>query len=31
MNHSYGINNIRTLVGHKTSIENNENSPAVMF
>ncbi|TEB35597.1 phenylalanine-tRNA ligase [Coprinellus micaceus] len=27
----YGINNIRTLVGHKTSIENNENSPAVMF
>ncbi|KAF6762347.1 phenylalanine-tRNA ligase [Ephemerocybe angulata] len=27
----YGINNIRTLVGHKTSIENIENSPAVMF
>ncbi|KAH7930732.1 hypothetical protein BV22DRAFT_1028178 [Leucogyrophana mollusca] len=27
----YGINNIRTLVGHKTSIENVENSPAVMF
>ncbi|KAL4076104.1 tRNA synthetases class II core domain (F)-domain-containing protein [Scleroderma citrinum] len=27
----YGINNIRTLVGHKTSIEGVENSPAVMF
>ncbi|KDR83606.1 hypothetical protein GALMADRAFT_55520 [Galerina marginata CBS 339.88] len=27
----YGINNIRTLVGHKTSIEGIENSPAVMF
>ncbi|KAH7916301.1 tRNA synthetases class II core domain (F)-domain-containing protein [Hygrophoropsis aurantiaca] len=27
----YGISNIRTLVGHKTSIENVENSPAVMF
>ncbi|KAG1833402.1 tRNA synthetases class II core domain (F)-domain-containing protein [Suillus variegatus] len=27
----YGVNNIRTLVGHKTSIENVENSPAVMF
>ncbi|KAF9569334.1 phenylalanine-tRNA ligase [Agrocybe pediades] len=27
----YGINNIRTLVGHKTSIEAIENSPAVMF
>ncbi|KAG1752654.1 tRNA synthetases class II core domain (F)-domain-containing protein [Suillus paluster] len=27
----YGVNNIRSLVGHKTSIENVENSPAVMF
>ncbi|EGN93004.1 hypothetical protein SERLA73DRAFT_190125 [Serpula lacrymans var. lacrymans S7.3] len=27
----YGINNIRTLVGHKTSIENVESSPAVRF
>ncbi|KAL1747666.1 tRNA synthetases class II core domain (F)-domain-containing protein [Schizophyllum fasciatum] len=27
----YGINNIRTLVGHKTSIEAIENSAAVMF
>ncbi|CAA7259889.1 unnamed protein product [Cyclocybe aegerita] len=27
----YGINNIRTLVGHKVSIEGIENSPAVMF
>ncbi|KAI6047435.1 hypothetical protein EDC04DRAFT_2864505 [Pisolithus marmoratus] len=27
----YGINNIRTLVGHKTSIARVENSPAVMF
>ncbi|KAF8843125.1 hypothetical protein BDN67DRAFT_924837 [Paxillus ammoniavirescens] len=27
----YGINNIRTLVGHKTPIENVENAPAVMF
>jgi len=27
----YGINNIRTLVGHKTSIEGVENSPAVRF
>lgn len=28
---SYGINNIRTLVGHKVSIEGVENSPAVRF
>ncbi|KAF8663383.1 hypothetical protein AX16_000958 [Volvariella volvacea WC 439] len=27
----YGINNIRTLVGHKVPIENVENAPAVMF
>lgn len=27
----YGINNIRTLVGHKVSIEGVENSQAVMF
>jgi phenylalanyl-tRNA synthetase alpha chain len=27
----YGINNIRTLVGHKVSLEGIENSPAVMF
>ncbi|KAF8165216.1 phenylalanine-tRNA ligase [Crassisporium funariophilum] len=27
----YGINNIRTLVGHKVSIEGIEHSPAVMF
>jgi len=27
----YGINNIRTLVGHKVSIESIENSPAVRF
>ncbi|KAK2466316.1 hypothetical protein APHAL10511_001958 [Amanita phalloides] len=27
----YGINNIRTLVGHKVPIENIENSAAVMF
>ncbi|KAJ7507958.1 phenylalanine-tRNA ligase [Mycena galericulata] len=27
----YGINNIRTLVGHKTSIEGIENSPAPML
>ncbi|OAX44524.1 hypothetical protein K503DRAFT_764939 [Rhizopogon vinicolor AM-OR11-026] len=27
----YGVSNIRSLVGHKTSIENVENSPAVMF
>ncbi|PPQ99033.1 hypothetical protein CVT24_003593 [Panaeolus cyanescens] len=27
----YGINNIRTLVGHKVSIEGIENSPAVLF
>ncbi|KAF5344093.1 hypothetical protein D9758_008818 [Tetrapyrgos nigripes] len=27
----YGINNIRTLVGHKVPIESVENSPAVMF
>ncbi|KAG6830840.1 hypothetical protein H0H92_014492 [Tricholoma furcatifolium] len=27
----YGINNIRTLVGHKVSIDGIENSPAVMF
>jgi len=27
----YGINNIRTLVGHKVSIEGIENSPAVRF
>ncbi|KAF8914038.1 tRNA synthetases class II core domain (F)-domain-containing protein [Gymnopilus junonius] len=27
----YGINNIRTLVGHKVSIEGIETSPAVMF
>ncbi|KAG5648936.1 hypothetical protein DXG03_000285 [Asterophora parasitica] len=27
----YGINNIRTLVGHKVSIEGIESSPAVMF
>lgn len=27
----YGINNIRTLLGHKVSIEGVENSPAVMF
>ncbi|KAF5363645.1 hypothetical protein D9756_000497 [Leucocoprinus leucothites] len=27
----YGINNIRTLVGHKVPIDNIENSPAVMF
>ncbi|EDR12918.1 uncharacterized protein LACBIDRAFT_183128 [Laccaria bicolor S238N-H82] len=27
----YGINNIRTLVGHKVSIEGIERSPAVMF
>ncbi|KAK0490847.1 phenylalanine-tRNA ligase [Armillaria novae-zelandiae] len=27
----YGINNIRTLVGHKVPIENVENSPAVRF
>lgn len=28
---SYGINNIRTLVGHKVSIEGIENAPAVLF
>ncbi len=28
---SYGINNIRTLVGHKVPIDNVENSPAVRF
>ena len=28
---SYGISNIRTLVGHKVSIEGIENSPAVRF
>ncbi|KAN0097475.1 tRNA synthetases class II core domain (F) domain containing protein [Tylopilus felleus] len=27
----YGINNIRTLVGHKTPIDSIENAPAVMF
>jgi len=27
----YGINNIRTLVGHKVSIDGIENSAAVMF
>ncbi|KAK7470476.1 Phenylalanyl-tRNA synthetase, beta subunit, cytoplasmic [Stygiomarasmius scandens] len=27
----YGINNIRTLLGHKVSVESVENSPAVMF
>ena len=27
----YGINNIRTLVGHKVPIENVEKSPAVRF
>ncbi|KAH9943388.1 phenylalanine-tRNA ligase [Epithele typhae] len=27
----YGINNIRTLVGHKVSLESVENSPAVRF
>jgi phenylalanyl-tRNA synthetase alpha chain len=27
----YGINNIRTLVGHKVTIDQVENSPAVMF
>lgn len=27
----YGINNIRTLVGHKVPIEQVENSAAVMF
>jgi len=27
----YGINNIRTLVGHKVSIDGVEKSPAVMF
>ncbi|PPQ83267.1 hypothetical protein CVT25_004006 [Psilocybe cyanescens] len=27
----YGINNIRTLVGHKVSLDGIENSPAVMF
>ncbi|KXN86409.1 Phenylalanine--tRNA ligase alpha subunit [Leucoagaricus sp. SymC.cos] len=27
----YGINNIRTLVGHKVPIDGIENSPAVMF
>ncbi len=27
----YGINNIRTLVGHKVPIDQVENSPAVMF
>jgi hypothetical protein len=29
--HRYGINNIRTLVGHKVPIENVEKSPAVRF
>lgn len=29
--HRYGINNIRTLVGHKVSIESVEKSPAVRF
>ncbi|KAJ7590826.1 phenylalanine-tRNA ligase [Mycena floridula] len=29
--HGYGINNIRTLLGHKVSIESVENSPAVMM
>ena len=28
---SYGINNIRTLVGHKVSLESVEKSPAVRF
>ena len=28
---SYGINNIRTLVGHKVSLESVERSPAVRF
>lgn len=28
---SYGINNIRTLLGHKVSIEGIENSAAVMM
>ena len=28
---SYGINNIRSLVGHKVSLESVENSPAVRF
>jgi phenylalanyl-tRNA synthetase alpha chain len=27
----YGINNIRTLVGHKVPIESVEKSPAVRF
>ena len=27
----YGINNIRTLVGHKVSLEGIEKSPAVRF
>lgn len=27
----YGINNIRTLLGHKVSLESVEDSPAVMF
>ena len=27
----YGINNIRTLVGHKVSLESVERSPAVRF
>jgi len=29
--HRYGINNIRTLVGHKVPIESVEKSPAVRF
>lgn len=29
--HSYGINNIRTLVGHKVSLESVEKSAAVRF
>ena len=29
--HSYGINNIRTLVGHKVSLDSVERSPAVRF
>ena len=31
VNHRYGINNIRTLVGHKVPIESIENAAAVLF
>ena len=31
MDRRYGINNIRTLVGHKVPLDNIENSAAVLF